>query len=165
MTHAKKQNTQIPFFSIKDIYVAKHLKQNSMPGYRKCLPYIELHENFAMSKHSHARFGEFQKSTVNMISTLCLLCQILTHPRPPGAAYRRQWIGSALVRIMACRLFGANPLSKPMLGYCIVNWTLRSKLQWNYNQNAKLFVRENAYENVACDMVTIFSRGKWVKEA
>ena len=29
-----------------------------------------------------------------------------------------QWIGSALVQIMACRLFGAKPLSKPMLVYC-----------------------------------------------
>ena len=29
-----------------------------------------------------------------------------------------QWIGSALVQIMACRLFGAKPLSKPMQGYC-----------------------------------------------
>ena len=32
--------------------------------------------------------------------------------------YMRQWIGSALVQIMACRLFGTKPLSKPMLGYC-----------------------------------------------
>ena len=30
----------------------------------------------------------------------------------------RQSIWSALVQIMACRLFGAKPLSKPMLGYC-----------------------------------------------
>ena len=30
----------------------------------------------------------------------------------------RQWMGSALVQIMTCRLFGAKPLSKPMLGYC-----------------------------------------------
>ena len=30
----------------------------------------------------------------------------------------RQWVGSALVQIMACRLFGAKPLSKPMLEYC-----------------------------------------------
>ena len=37
---------------------------------------------------------------------------------PPSAAYIRQWIGSALVQIMACRLFGTKPLSKPMLGYC-----------------------------------------------
>ena len=37
---------------------------------------------------------------------------------PPSAAYVRQLIGSALVQIMACRLFGAKPLSKPNLGYC-----------------------------------------------
>ena len=34
---------------------------------------------------------------------------------PPSAAYTCQWIGSALVHIMACRLFGAKTLSKPLL--------------------------------------------------
>ena len=37
---------------------------------------------------------------------------------PPSAAYMRQWIRSTLVQIMACRLFGAKPLSEPVLGYC-----------------------------------------------
>ena len=37
---------------------------------------------------------------------------------PPSAAYMCQWIGSALVQIMACRLFGVKPLSKPMGRYC-----------------------------------------------
>ena len=37
---------------------------------------------------------------------------------PPSAAYMCQWTGSALVQIMACCLFGAKPLSKPMLGCC-----------------------------------------------
>ena len=36
----------------------------------------------------------------------------------PSAAYMRQRIGQTLVQIMACRLFSAKPLSKPMLGYC-----------------------------------------------
>ena len=40
---------------------------------------------------------------------------ISTHPR---AAYMRQQIGSALVQIMACRLFGAKPLSEPVPSYC-----------------------------------------------
>ena len=40
---------------------------------------------------------------------------------PPSAAYIRQRIGSALVQTMACRLFGAKPLSKPMLGCCHFN--------------------------------------------
>ena len=39
---------------------------------------------------------------------------------PPSVAYMRQWIMSALVQIMACRLFGAKPLSKPMLGYFLL---------------------------------------------
>ena len=37
---------------------------------------------------------------------------------PPSAAYVRQLKGSALVQIMACRLFVAKPLSKPTLDYC-----------------------------------------------
>ena len=32
-----------------------------------------------------------------------------------------KWIGSALVQITACRLFGAKPLSKPMLSNCQLN--------------------------------------------
>ena len=37
---------------------------------------------------------------------------------PPSAAYMRQWTGSSLVQIMACRLFGVKPLPEPMLPYC-----------------------------------------------
>ena len=35
-----------------------------------------------------------------------------------SAAYMRQWNGSALVQIMACRLFGTKPLSEPVLTCC-----------------------------------------------
>ena len=35
----------------------------------------------------------------------------------PSDAYMRCWTGSSLVQIMACRLFGAKPLSEPMLEY------------------------------------------------
>ena len=41
-----------------------------------------------------------------------------SHPR---AVYIRQWTGSALVQAMACRLFGAKPLPKPMLAYRQMN--------------------------------------------
>ena len=80
---------------------------------------------------------------------------------PPRATYMRQWIGSALVQIMACRLFSAKPLSKPMP--CYVNLGLRNKLQWNFNQNTKLFIHRNASENIVCEMVAILSRRKWIK--
>ena len=31
-----------------------------------------------------------------------------------------------------------------------VNWSLRNKLQWNLNQNKKLFIQENAFEIIVC---------------
>ena len=51
----------------------------------------------------------------------------------PSAAYMRQWIGSALVRIMVCRLFGAKPLSKPILGYT-------GPLRINVSENQNTFL-------------------------
>ena len=42
----------------------------------------------------------------------------LTHICGTSATYTRQWFRWALVQIMACRLFGAKPLSEPKLGYC-----------------------------------------------
>ena len=47
--------------------------------------------------------------------------------------------------------------------YClIVNCTFRNKLQWNFNQNTKLSIHENAYENIFCEKAAILSRGRWV---
>ena len=39
----------------------------------------------------------------------------------PGHAYMRHCSGSALFQVMACRLFGAKPLPKPMLTNCQLN--------------------------------------------
>ena len=39
---------------------------------------------------------------------------------------------------MACRLIGTKPLAEPMLN--IVNWTLRHKIQWNFNPISSIFV-------------------------
>ena len=48
--------------------------------------------------------------------------------------------------------------------WVIVNWTLWNKVQWNFNQNTKLFIQKNASENIVCEMASILSRGRWVKE-
>ena len=57
----------------------------------------------------------------------CLLVQGWCYPTilyrhwlisPYSAAYMRQWTGSALVQVMACRLYGTKPLPEPMLAYC-----------------------------------------------
>ena len=69
----------------------------------------------------------------------------------------RQWIWSALVQMMACRLFGAKPLSKPMLGYHQLD-----KLQRNFDQNSNFLIHENAFENVVCEMTANLSRGRWI---
>ena len=45
----------------------------------------------------------------------------LINSSAPSTAYMRQWIGSALVQIMPCRLYNAKSLAKPMLDYCQVD--------------------------------------------
>ena len=46
----------------------------------------------------------------------------------------------------------------------IINWTLRNKLQWSFSGKSNFFIQENAFENVACEMSAILSRGRWVKK-
>ena len=59
----------------------------------------------------------------------------LVNLSPPSATYKHQWIGSALVQIMACCLFSTKPLSKPMLSHCQLDpWEQTSvKFQSKYN--------------------------------
>ena len=54
-------------------------------------------------------------SPMNSIATDVLASQKLFNI---GDAYTRQKTRPSLVQIMACRLFGAKPLSEPMLEYC-----------------------------------------------
>ena len=58
---------------------------------------------------------------------------------------------------MACRLFGTKPLSKPMPAS--VNWSLRNKRQWNFNQNAK-FSFTNMHPKILSARWPPFYRGK-----
>ena len=45
----------------------------------------------------------------------------------------------------------------------IVNWTLRNKLQWNFNRNSYIFIQENPFENIVWKMAAILSRPQCVK--
>ena len=55
---------------------------------------------------------------------------------------------------MACRLYGAMPLSEPMLEYCLlVPWE-----QTSVKSPAKFPFQENALENIVGEMVAILSR-------
>ena len=60
----------------------------------------------------------------------------------------RQWIGSSLVQVMACRLFGAKPLPEPILEQVSVNFVI--------------FIQENAFANVVCQNGGHFVQGRRV---
>ena len=62
---------------------------------------------------------------------------------------------------MACRLDGAEPLSEPMLEYCLLDPS--NKLQWNLDKKLYLFIQENAYMNVVWKKAAILSRAQYVK--
>ena len=115
--------------------------------------------NFIWSAHELNLKYVFGDYTFKMTTTS--LRRKWVNSSPPSAAYMRQWIESALVQIIACRLFGAKPLSKPMLGYCQFT-PLGTNFSENFNQNTKLFIHENASENVVCEMSAILFRGRWV---
>ena len=40
--------------------------------------------------------------------------------------------------------------------WVIINWTIGNRLQWNFNQNTRLFIHESAPENIVCKMAAIF---------
>ena len=58
------------------------------------------------------------------------------------------------------RLTGVKPLSESMLGY--LNWTLRNKLQGNFNRHSYIFIQENAFKNVVRVMTAILSQAQCV---
>ena len=55
---------------------------------------------------------------------------------------------------MACHLVGAKLLSEPVLDYC----KLDLNFQWNFNKNSYIFIKENAFETVVCEVAAILSR-------
>ena len=62
---------------------------------------------------------------------------------------------------MACRLIGTKPLSEPCRN--IVNWTPGNNFQLNFNSKSYIFIQENVFENVVCQMAAILSRRQCVK--
>ena len=55
------------------------------------------------------------------------------------------------------RMVGAKPLIEPMLEYLFIE-----PLEANYRKI--IFVQENAFENIVCELVDILSRKRWVKQ-
>ena len=55
---------------------------------------------------------------------------------------------------MAYRLFGAKPLSETMLVHCQLDTWEQTSVK--FDKNKKLFIYENASENIVCEMAAIF---------
>ena len=74
--------------------------------------------------------GDKPFSEPMMVSLLTHIC----HSASMSDAYMHQWTRPSLIQIMACRLTGAKPLSKPTLGYYQLNpWEQTSvKFQSKY---------------------------------
>ena len=97
-----------------------------------------------------------------LLSRVCTTINVNVNSSSHSAAYMRRWIGSALLQILVCRLFGTKPLSEQTFRYSQElspgPLVYRNKLQWNFNQNRKLFIHGNASEYI-CEMTAILSRG------
>ena len=81
----------------------------------------------------------------------------LTHP-PPKTANIRQWYGTALVQVMACRLIGSKLLPVPMLAYC--QWDFWEQISMKFESNSMIFIQENAFEIVVCHNSVHFVQGE-----
>ena len=86
-------------------------------------------------------------------------CKHNINSSPLRVAYMRQWTGLALVQIVACRLFGSKPLSKPMLGCC----KLDPKEQTSVKIESKLWYFHSKMRfKMSSVKVAAVSKGRWV---
>ena len=56
---------------------------------------------------------------------------------------------------MVCPLFGAKPLREPIETYCIL--CLQQQISVKFERHSNNSIDENAFENVASELVAIFS--------
>ena len=131
-TNFNKISIEITKYSCKKLYLKHHLQDiihfvhTSMCwDYSGVLPkrnptHIFL-KNYSVIKKPYktSAISNWQKECTFFVRSI-IAEDFLMHFNsfPPSNAYMCQWIGLELVQIMACRLFGAKPLSKLMLGYC-----------------------------------------------
>ena len=78
------------------------------------------------------------------------------NPLRPSDAYMRRWSNHHWFR----QWLVDRSAPSHYLNQCwnIVNWTIGNKLQWNSNRNSNIFIQENAFESVVCEMAAILSR-------
>ena len=91
-----------------------------------------------------------------------IISKVTINSLRPSGAYMHQeinhhWFRQWLVAWLAPSHF---------LNQCwnIVNWTIRNKLQWNFNRSSNICVQENVFESAVWEMVSILSQPQCVKQ-
>ena len=115
---------------------------------------------------------------MNTMKVHCILwwhCHYCINSLRPSDAYMRQWSNHRW--FIWWLVAWSAPSHYLNQWWIIVNWTLGNKFQWNFNRNSNIFIHENAFENVVCNIASISSRpqcvkcvyickfGKWVAKA
>ena len=112
------------------------------------------------------------------INNMSALVQIMAWRWPGGKSLSEPTMDRLLTHVCVTRLqwglneapirpqWGSYSASSHYLNQCwvIVVWTLRTILQWNFNQSTK-FIPGNAYENIICETAANLSRERWVNAA
>ena len=89
--------------------------------------------------------------------TVCIYTWDINSLRP-NDAYRRQWTWS-LDQIMAGRMFGAHPLSDPMLIYCQMNH--KEHISRKFYLKLQSIHPRKLSSNIIWKLEAIFSRPQW----
>ena len=96
-----------------------------------------------------------------LLQILCFIqtcLSLLIKSLRPSDSYMHQKTWQSLVQIMGCRLFGAKPLSDPMMVYCQLDPKKRTSL--------KYYLRVNFHSGKCswkyCEMAAILSRPQCV---
>ena len=78
---------------------------------------------------------------------------LLTHWSYCSLALSHQYgirdLGSSLIQVITCDLFGTKPLPEPMGSYCQLDPSEKKIIETNLNHDTKIFYQENAFENIA----------------
>ena len=86
---------------------------------------------------------------------------LLLNSLKPSDAYMRQWSNQHWLRLWL--VAWSAPSHYQNQCWNIVNKTLRNNIQWNFNRKSNIFIEENTFENVVCEMLFFSSRPQCVK--
>ena len=114
----------IPYVCLQIYWLLVQILQVKSNAITRCIKYTSVQRYILLMNIYFKRNNDHRpkmKSPIHEFISVALWKKLYFNPYPPSAAYLRQWTGSSLVQIKACRLFGAKPLSKQMLRYCQSN--------------------------------------------